>query len=71
MSAQVDRDQPIRFHFGNAAIDLAHLLPEEDPSVVQMEMQKLLQRCDKIFDEIEKKRFELSYLISDIKRQIG
>jgi len=71
MSAQVDTNQPIRFHFGNAAIDLAHLLPPEDTSEICFDMQKSLMRMDSLLNEIESKRFELAYLISDIKRQIG
>ena len=71
MSATMDHKQPVRFHFGNAAVDLAHLLPEEDPSEIRYDLQKTLLRCEALFDQIETKRSELSFLVADIKRQIG
>ena len=68
MSALLDRSQPVKFHFGNAAKDLHQELPEESPETSPAELLAVLDQIDAHIGHIQKSRTELAFLIADLKR---
>jgi len=71
MGATADRSQKIKFYYGNAAVDLAHLLPKDDAAPASQEMSEINRSLDQALAcmaEIQDSRKKLSYLIADLKR---
>jgi len=78
MSAQQDRSQPIAFYFGNAAKDLAHLLPvdeyapETHTAVTSLAaLDELLDAATQKLDELVQHRREVAFLLFDLKRMLS
>lgn len=74
MSAHLDESQPIAFYFGNAAKDLAHLLPPDDyrkPTTDIAQLSALFDRATEQLNALTEQRREISFLIGDLKRMIS
>lgn len=69
MSAEFDRSQAPRFYFGNAARDLAHLLPPEENSE-SVEIFDSLDQSERLLWQIRHAQEKLSFLVADLKRII-
>ncbi len=79
MSANIDSNQTIKFHYGNALEDFGHLLPIHEQSNKQLgknadkqakDIKKCLNRLDLTLDAIEKTQSELNYFLSDINKML-
>ena len=69
MSAKLDTTQPVRFYYGNAARDLAHLLPaDESPETEIGQLLALVESVSAQLESIEETRKEIGFLLSDLKR---
>lgn len=75
MSAKLDRDQPIHFHYGIAHKDLQHLLPPEDDFSAAAspfsDIMLLLDQNERTLKQISQTRSKLSFFIKDLKRLIS
>jgi hypothetical protein len=80
MSAQRDYSQKIAFYFGNAAKDLGHLLPQENPADLPIpqavtpspfaELNNLLDSIQSKSTAIMQHQRHLSFLIQELKRSL-
>jgi predicted RNase H-like nuclease (RuvC/YqgF family) len=76
MSAYQDKDQVVKFYFGNAMKDLAAVLPKEDPrfepkssgSIAQVE--QALSSVESTLEQLKHANRELSFLVQDLGRMI-
>jgi hypothetical protein len=78
MSAHRDTSQQISFYYGNAARDLAHMLPKDDyvpeakPTSADFDsLLKLVDEATTKLDTINHHRRELGFLLADLKRMIS
>lgn len=79
MSAMHDKSIPAKFHFGNALVELDHLIPRGDEpdfvafspvQNVQSETEMKLAQLGIKLDELAKAQSQLSFALRDIKRSI-
>ncbi len=73
MSAKIDTAQAIRFYYGNAARDLAHLLPTDEYEAPTTNVEQLMTLVDQVQSQLgtlEETRREIGFLLSDLKRLI-
>ncbi len=79
MSAFVDRAQKVTFYYGNAMVDLAHLLPADEapprqasaasvPASGHDNMDQLLSTLESHLNELMSHRRDLEFLLKDLKR---
>jgi hypothetical protein len=68
MAAQRDSSQPIRFHYGLAHKELADQLPPDDS---ETSLEAVMDRCLSQIDQVTSIRFELNFVLKDIKILIG
>lgn len=78
MSAYVDRDQVVKFYYGNALIELKEFLPPEEPlpQVAQSQtspisnIENSISCIESLLGELKGSQRELSYLVSDFNRML-
>ena len=71
MSATRDWKEPIKFHYGNALADFAHLLPpQEQADIHAREIALCLDKLNSTMREIENAQADLSYYLADIKKML-
>ena len=77
MSAYQDKDQVVKFYFGNAMKDLAAVLPPEDPRLQQTHVSDEVTQVELTLSEVEATlkqlsdaHRELSFLVQDLGRMI-
>lgn len=79
MGARQDKSIPTKFHFGNALVELDHLIPREDeqnfvafaaPSTHSSEIDLRLSQISMQLEELASVQSRLSFALRDIKRSI-
>jgi len=76
MSAYQDKDQVVKFYFGNAMKDLAAVLPKEDPRFQNpaesnlSQVEQTLSSVEATLEQLKGAHRELSFLVQDLGRMI-
>lgn len=76
MSAYQDKDQVVKFYFGNAMRDLASVLPKEDPrfqtpaATELSQVEQTLSSVEASLERLKGAQRELSFLVQDLGRMI-
>jgi hypothetical protein len=81
MGAIHDKSTPAKFHFGNAMVDLDHLIPRSDETDfvafsshnhnASLENEMRLSAISAQLNELARAQEQLSFALRDIKRSIG
>lgn len=78
MGATQDKSIPAKFHFGNALVELDHLIPRGDepdflPFAANRQISETEMRLDRLslqLDELALVQSKLAFAIRDIKRSL-
>jgi len=72
MSAYKDIKAPVQFYFGNAAVDLDHMLPPEDEATViassSLPLSEQLEAVEMLVEQVDTTQKRLSFLLRDLNR---
>jgi hypothetical protein len=76
MSAYQDKDQVVKFYYGNAIKDLEAFLPRDDPRYQTGStsptdpVEQTLSSVEATLSQLQEAHRELSYLVQDLGRMI-